>query len=554
MTSKILPVIETVPLKSGSQDYENLRTSILEEFASTVPQDLRLPKDLIDNPAKNVTNIPRTCGILTEQELDITENYDATALAAAIASKKFTSVAVVTAFAKRAIVAHQLTCCLTQWFMEKAVLTAQRYDDYLEETGRTVGPLHGVPISIKEHMPIKDQWSNVGFLNTRVYDRDDCQMTDILRKAGAVFYCKTNQPQAIMHLETTSPWGRTLNPHNINLSSGGSTGGEAALIALRGSVLGVGTDIGGSVRGPAGFCGIYGYKTTSYMFPQKGFLPAGFAAELNVLCSAGPMCTSLRDVDLMMSVISGSQPWLKDPRLVPIPWAGKMTEKKPLKLGIMMNDGVITPQPPVTRALEWAVSKLRSKGFDVRPFQPYGAKEAMEGIRRAYWPDGGKAVREALEAKQEPMHDLTRWILKDAEGPGLDTAGILKLRLARDDFRCRFAEHWELQDVDFVVCPVFIGPACSHETSFYWNYTAFWNYVDYPGITIPTPIKAGTKGSEDYPADSVTLSEDEEHVRRLWAEGDFEGAPINLQVVGRKYHDNDLFEAVTEIDKAINSS
>ncbi|SPJ76045.1 related to general amidase [Fusarium torulosum] len=552
MSSKQVPVIQTVPLKSGSSDYEALRTSILEEFGSTVPDELRLPRNLIDNPPKDVTGIPRSCGILTEEELDITENYDATALAAAIASKTFTSVAVVTAFCKRSMIAHQLTCCLTQWWMEKAVLTAELLDAFYAETGTTVGPLHGVPISIKEHMPIKNSWSNVGFLATRKYDYESCHMIDILSEAGAIFYCKTNQPQAIMHLETTSPWGRTLNPHNINLSAGGSTGGEAALIALRGSVLGVGTDIGGSVRGPAGFCGIYGFKTTSYLFPQKGFLPGGFAAELNVLCSAGPMATSLRDIDLLMSIISNSRPWLKDPRLVPIPWTGVSTEKKSLKIGIMMNDGVITPQPPVTRALHWAVSVLCAKGFDIKPFQPYRTEEAMKSIRLAYWPDGGKTLKDYLEAKQEPMHDLTKWIIKDAEGPGLDSEGILKLRVARDDFRCRFAEHWESQDVDFVICPVFVGPACSHETAFYWNYTAFWNYVDYPGIVIPTPVKAGAKGMEDYPADSVPLSKEEEHVRQLWAEGDFEGAPVNLQVVGRKYHDNDLFAAVTEIDNVIN--
>jgi amidase len=552
MPSKQLSVIQAMPLKSGSPAYEAFRTSMLQEFGSNVPQELRLPQPLIDNPPKDVTGIPSSCGILSNEELEITENYDATALAAAIASRKFTAVAVVTAFSKRAIIAHQLTCCLTQWFMEEAVQAAQLLDNYLTETGKTVGPLHGVPISIKEHMPIKNQWASVGFLATRRLDKEDCQMTAILRQAGAIFYCKTNQPQAIMHLETTSPWGRTLNPLNINLSAGGSTGGEAALIALRGSVLGVGTDIGGSVRGPAGFCGIYGLKTTSYLFPQRDFLPGGFAAELNILCSAGPMCTTLRDVDLLMSVISNTCPWLKDPRLIPIPWNSYSAEKKSLKIGIMMTDGVITPQPPVMRALKWALSELRSKGFDVKTFQPYQTEEAMKNIRLAYWPDGGKAVKGYLEAKQEPMHDLTQWIIKDAEGPGLDTSGILKLRVARDDFRCRFAEHWESQDVDFVICPVFVGPACSHETAFYWNYTAFWNYVDYPGIVIPTPVKAGAKGSEDYPADSVPLSKDEEHVRMLWSTGDFEGAPINLQIVARKYHDNDLFAAATEIDKAIN--
>ncbi|KAG5813994.1 hypothetical protein H9Q74_003137 [Fusarium xylarioides] len=552
MSSKIVPVIQPVPLQAGPPEYEALRTSILEEFGSTVPDELRLPKSLIDNPPKNVTSIPKTCGILTDKEIDITENYDATALAAAIASRKFTSVAVVSAFAKRAIIAHQLTCCLTQWWFEKAVLAAQLLDQYQDNTGMTCGPLHGVPVSIKEHMPVRNQWSNVGYLATRKFDTESCQMVNILGDAGAVLFCKTNQPQSIMHLETTSPWGRTLNPHNINLSAGGSTGGEAALIALRGSVLGIGTDIGGSVRGPAGFCGIYGLKTTSYLFPQKDFLPGGFGAELNVLCSAGPMCTSLGDVGLLMSIVSGSRPWLKDPRLVPLHWTGRLTENKPLKIGLMINDGLITPQPPVTRALEWAARELRSKGFDVKPFQPYGMAEVMNGIRRAYWPDGGKTVKEYLAATKEPMNTLTKWIIQDAEGPGLDANGVLKLRVERDDFRCRFAEHWESQDVDFVICPVFVGPACSHETALYWNYTALWNYVDYPGIVIPTPIKAGAKGTETYPPNLAPLSKEEEQVRTFWEDGDFEGAPINLQVVARKYYDNDLFAAVTEIDKVIN--
>lgn len=88
-------------------------------------------------------------------------------------------------------------------------------------------------------MQIAHHWSADGFVATRYQDDEDAHLVAILRDLGAVFYCKTNQPQAIMHLETISPYGRTLNPHNINLSAGGSSGGEAALIALRGSILGM---------------------------------------------------------------------------------------------------------------------------------------------------------------------------------------------------------------------------------------------------------------------------------------------------------------------------
>lgn len=239
-----LQVIQVKALPSGTEGYEKQRAAILERLALKVPSDLILPPSLIVEPPKDVSNIPTKFGLLTDREIDITENYNAVKLALAIASKDLTAVEVTRAFAKRAIISHQLTCCLTQWFMDEALKRAEELDDYLEEHGKPIGPLHGVPISIKEHIPVAGTFSSQGTLASTVFNKEDSHMVNILREAGAVFYCKTNQPQSIMHLESTSHFGRTLNPFNIQLSAGGSTGGEAALVAMKGSVLGVGTDIG----------------------------------------------------------------------------------------------------------------------------------------------------------------------------------------------------------------------------------------------------------------------------------------------------------------------
>ncbi|KAK4466327.1 putative acetamidase [Cladorrhinum samala] len=551
------PLVEVLALPKGTPEYEKLRQSILDEFWAGVPESLYLPESLIKDPPRNVTAVPRECGLLTPEEIDITENYDAVALAEAIATKKFTAAAVAQAFSKRAIIAHQLTSCLVEWFPEEALARAKELDEHLEKTGRTVGPLHGVPISVKEHMPIKGHCTALGFLDTRNISQEDCHMISILRAAGAVFYVKTNQPQAIMHLESASPLGRVLNPHNINLSAGGSTGGEAALLAMRGSVLGIGTDIGGSIRGPAAFCGIYGYKATSYSLPQRDFLIGGVAAELNILASTGPMGHTLRDMDLFVSVLKAAQPHLEDPALIPIPWSGTRTElpaARRLKVGFMFHDGQIVPQPPVIRALEWAKSQLEARPelFEVKAFAPWGAKEAVQNIRKAYWPDGGKGVREHLAATGEPMFPLTEWIVKDATSD-VGVAGLLDMRVKRDIFRQKFVAHWNAQDVDVLICPAFVGPACEHETAFHWNYTALWNYVDYPGVVFPTPIKTGNKDEEEgYRAEYQTvLSEHDEHVRELWAKGNFEGAPIDLQIVTRKYHDNQLFGALEKLKGAL---
>lgn len=554
--AQVFRTVQTKPIAKGTPEFETLRDNIVrEQFTNKVPVALLLPQSLIDNPPKDVTSVPRSSGLLTTDELDITENYDATALAAAIRGRRFTSVAVTKAFAKRAIIAHQLTCCLTEWFMDEALAQAQGLDEHLDRTGKPLGPLHGVPISIKEHMHIAGHWSADGYLASRTLDKEDAHTVEILRKLGAVFYCKTNQPQGIMHLETVSPYGRTLNPHNIHLSAGGSSGGEGALIALRGSVLGMGSDIGGSIRGPAGFCGIYGFKPTSYYMPSQGHTHGGFPAELTIIATGGPMAVSLRDLDLLMSSVLGQRPFLREPSLVPLPWTGPRKDllQRPLKVGFMMNDGVIQPQPPVVRALEWAKAKLSDAEpgtFDIKPFEPYRVADGIKNLRRAYFPDGGVALKAGIAKTGEPLEALTQWVLEPSEGESYTWQDMFDLRMKRDAFRAKFAEHWTRQDVDVIITPVFVGPACAHDTALHWNYTAFFNYVDYPGLVIPTPLKALKKGEETY-ASGEALGEEDTYVRKLWEQGDFEGAPISLQIVARKYHDNELFAAAEAMKKAL---
>lgn len=217
-------LIQTVPVPKGTERFEQERQRLIQELQDSIPSDFHLPESLTDNIAADVTGIPQSCGILTEEELKITEDYDATSLAQAIAKKKYTAVAVARAFAIRAAVAHQLTCCLTQFFMDEAIERAKYLDDYLEKNGKTIGPLHGVPVSVKEHMMLAGHYSSFGYFSTRTFNDNDSLMIKILRDAGAVFYVKTNQPQGIMHLESDGFMGRVNNPHNIHLSAGGSTG------------------------------------------------------------------------------------------------------------------------------------------------------------------------------------------------------------------------------------------------------------------------------------------------------------------------------------------
>ena len=143
---------------------------------------------------------------------------------------------------------------------------AKFLDDYLEKNGEVIGPLHGLPISMKDCFIIPPHPASLGmacYANETHTPQQASVIVDILASLGAVFYVKTNVPVAMMMMETINHvWGETTGAYHTGTSPGGSSGGEAVLLAMRGSPLGIGTDIGGSIRIPSSFNGLYGLKPT----------------------------------------------------------------------------------------------------------------------------------------------------------------------------------------------------------------------------------------------------------------------------------------------------
>jgi amidase len=184
--------------------------------------------------------------------------------------------------------------CVTELLPAAALKRAQYLDDYLATQKRPVGPLHGLPISVKEHIGMKGLGLNGGFVSWWDHKgEDDALILKLLWNAGCVFYVRTTQPQTLMHLETLSNlYGETVCPFNRKLTSGGSSGGEGALVGLRGSCLGIGTDIGGSIRSPAANNGVYGFRPTSYRLPTGGFTATMLGQE-HIVPVVGPLSTSL---------------------------------------------------------------------------------------------------------------------------------------------------------------------------------------------------------------------------------------------------------------------
>ncbi|KAJ7653367.1 amidase signature domain-containing protein [Mycena rosella] len=451
----------------------------LAERESKIPQYLRLQPSFIANyPAgSDVRSAAENSGLLTAEELEITgPANDAAALLVRIKNKELTAVQVVTAFGKRAAIAHQMVSCLTDFFLEDALVRAKDLDDYYEKTGQLVGPLHGLPISIKDHMDLAGRKSGSGFsgdtLNPPASNHG--RISQVLYDAGAVFYCKTNLPQAAMHLETYSFWGQVVNPYNTNLTAGGSSGGCSALIALGGSPLSIGSDIGGSLRSPAANCGVWTLKPTTLRIP-RGNGSAPFPGADSIVATFGPICRSLRDIDLWFSVVLGSQPWLQEYDLTPIPWrmstpATWSGSNGRLRIGVMWHDGVVLPQPPIRRALKTLVDALsKDPAFEMVEYAPFKHFEASELAHELYFVDGGAHIRARAAVNEEPLLPLTEWVITRPTVKDHTIAELWELNLRREALRVQFLEHYNSQNVDVVLGPVGPGPAPSLGTAKYWG-------------------------------------------------------------------------------------
>ena len=354
-----------------AQDY---RDDSIRKVEPPIPQ---LPAELpLDR-----SEIPKY--LLTTDEVVITQTSPEE-LVASLAAGKYTSTLVTNAFLRRAGLAQALTNCVTELLPERAKERSEFLDDYYEKHGKPIGPLHGLPISVKEHMGMKDLGLNAGFISW--WDQkgeEDAYVLKIMWNAGCVFYARTTQPQTLMHLETSSNlYGATTNPFNCQLTAGGSSGGEGALIGLRGSCLGIGTDIGGSIRSPAANCGVYGLRPTSYRIPREGGA-CTMTAQEQVVAVLGPLSTSLEGIKLFMKTVIAAKPWLIEPSLIPMSWSDHESHLsttpsgKRLKIAVLWDDHVVKPHPPVTRALRQVVDKLaESEGVELVDWEPYDHEEA----------------------------------------------------------------------------------------------------------------------------------------------------------------------------------
>lgn len=407
-------------------------------------------------------------------------------------------------------------------------LAAADEADAKRRRGEELGPLHGVPVTIKECHDVAGTCTSLG-LPSRIHHRarEDAPSVARLRKAGAIILGKTNVPQLLLYYETDNPvYGCTNNPWDLGRSPGGSSGGEGAILAAGGSALGLGSDVGGSIRIPAHFCGIHGLKPTSRRLSGKGsggqVLIPGMEA---ILDQKGPMARHVADLRTAMEVLAapGQHKW--DPSIPPVPWPGRnMTDNSPgaaggsggtrgvsrnsspavtmasldeaaarikgMKIGFYEDDGFFRPSPAIRRAVRDAAVALESAGAEVESFDPPNPGQGValhmallsgDGARwsRPLLRGGKKDPRigamAALAGIPRPVRRGAAWLMEKFGQELLpvslravgrrSVAAYWKLVAARDELLAEYLGGMKSRRLQALVCPPFMVPAFTHGAS-----------------------------------------------------------------------------------------
>jgi amidase len=381
----------------------------------------------------------------------------AATLARQIRAREISAQAVVEACLARIEDVNPQINAAVQVTAETARVQARAADRALQR-GEDVGPLHGVPFTVKDIFDVAGVISAAGLEERRNFrpERDACVVSR-LKAAGAILVGKTNCPPGGGGGESTNPvYGRTNNPYDLMRTAGSSTSGEAALIAAGGSPLGLGSDSGGSLRLPAAFCGIAALRPTVGRVPNTGVLnlPGGLRDPRS---QVGPMARWVEDLALAFPLIAGMD-W-RDSGVIPMPLGEtRAVGLKGLRLAYYTDDGIVSPTPETAAAVHAAAGALAEAGLRVEEAPLPGVETSLE-ISRRYWRQS-----ELTSAESE------------------------RLMIDWDEFRTCALTFMESRDV--IICPAAWGPAVPHGSmrDLEYSYNLPYSLTGWPSVV----VRAGT--------------------------------------------------------------
>ncbi len=456
---------------------------------------------------------------------------------------------------------------------EHARATARGQDER-RRRGESLGPLAGVPMTIKECFDVAALPTTMGLNSWR--DRIakvDSPLVARLRAAGAIILGKTNVPQLMLMHETDNPlYGRTRHPLSANRSPGGSSGGEAAIIAALGSPLGLGSDLGGSIRQPAHACGIAGLKPTAQRLSTLG-CPSAFDGLEAMSVQPGPLARSVADLALAMQVLAAPGLEQLDPQVPPVPWPDMdQVDVTKLRVGYWSDDGVFRASPAVRRAVDEAAAALQNAGVTVEPFTPPQLKPAVRLYFRIISADGGRNARRLLAdgprnptvARLVRLGAMPGWIrpllgrLLNLIGQRGLAAMIRSTGLSTtDDFwrltrECRayirtLQHALDEHRYDALLCPPHALVALTHGSFDYLasaaSYVMLPNLLGFPAGVVPwTTVRRGEESDRRASHDWVERA-------ALAVEADSSGLPVGVQFVARPWREDVVLRLMALVEE-----
>ncbi|MFW9967005.1 MAG: amidase [Candidatus Thorarchaeota archaeon] len=431
-----------------------------------------------------------------------------TELAQAISNGNISSKEVVDVYLQRIEEVNPKLNAVVQLVAEEARVQAGEADAALKR-GEIKGPLHGVPMTVKDMVETKGAICAAGTKGRASFiPTQDATVVARLRNAGAILLGKTNMPELGLAFETDNlVYGRTNNPYNLSCIPGGSSGGEAAIIAAGGSPFGVSVDGGGSIRQPADCCGIVGIKPTQGRVPATGCWPLSWLGLLTQ--TAGPNARYVEDLGLILSIIAG--PDWHDPTTVSMPLGNPdEIDIKSLRVAVYTDNGIVTPTPEIIDVVQKAAKALSDAGMNVEEDYPEVINQTYEILMGLYTADGGAGLKATLKmAGTTEMHPFMQGLLEICRNSAVTTAEFSALMMKWTNFRRSM--HSFMENYDVIISPVSAFPAPKHGESFEkfpgFSYTMSYNLTGWPGAV----VRVGTSP---------------------------EGLPIGIQIVARPWRED----------------
>lgn len=514
---------------------------------------------------------------LSRETIERIVSLELSALIQEIQDDKVSITDVLHAYQIQALQVNKDTNAVTQ-FLPEACTIAESYD----RENKKEGLLYGVPVSLKENFNLAGDYSTMGLacMLDNLTDTD-AVLVKVLKAQGAIPFVRTNVPQTLMTYECSNPiFGRTNHPQDKTRVPGGSTGGEAAILAAGGSILGFGSDIGGSIRVPCHFCGVYGLKTTSERLSRKGGSSLSKGQTL-VTGTVGPMARDLDGLVLSMRAILCDYHFQLDPQISPVKFRDEIyNSKRPLRVGFYVDNGYIPAVPACQRAVYMAKQALEAQGHTVVLFNPPRVAEAVsELFFKTVQGDGGRTFTEKLNQDikdpciekltflkkfwkvfQLPLTYIIQAISKDPiMGKNLRcTFGIktvydwwlhaIKLQAYKDEW----LEAWTNAGLDALICPVFGTIAVPHGkipeiVAGCGSYAMLYNILNYPAGSLPVTrvIQADIDNLKDYPHKTWT-----QKVVIEVTKGSV-GLPVGVQCVCLPFQEEQVLRVMKEVETGL---